>query len=103
VLSFLRTTKYDPKLKLFCALQIQRFSLSKQVELFEGTIQLITAKIGKAEADKFFQGSKYVVALGSNDFINNYLMPAYGDSWTYNDKTFIDYLMETLQVQLKVN
>uniref|UniRef100_A0A2N9GZL3 GDSL esterase/lipase n=1 Tax=Fagus sylvatica TaxID=28930 RepID=A0A2N9GZL3_FAGSY len=83
------------------SLFIQRFSLSKQVELFEGTIQLITAKIGKAEADKFFQGSKYVVALGSNDFINNYLMPAYGDSWTYNDKTFIDYLMETLQVQLK--
>ncbi|GMY15615.1 GDSL esterase/lipase At1g74460 [Fagus crenata] len=83
------------------SLFIQRFSLSKQIELFEGTIQMITAKIGKAEADKFFQGSKYVVALGSNDFINNYLMPVYGDSWTYNDKTFIEYLMETLRVQLK--
>jgi hypothetical protein len=84
-------------------LQIQRFSLSKQIELFQGTTELIRSKIGKKEADKFFQGSKYVVALGSNDFINNYLMPAYSDSWTYNDQGFITYLMETLEAQLKVN
>lgn len=61
------------------------------------------AKIGKKEADKFFQDARYVVALGSNDFINNYLMPVYSDSWKYNDQTFVDYLMETLQSQLKVN
>ncbi|CAN1312513.1 GDSL esterase/lipase At1g74460 [Linum perenne] len=56
---------------------IQRFSLSRQIELFQGTQQLIVDKIGKEEADKFFKKSKYVVALGSNDFINNYLMPVY--------------------------
>ncbi|CAN0896003.1 GDSL esterase/lipase At1g74460 [Linum grandiflorum] len=81
---------------------IQRFSLSRQIELFQGTQQLIVDKIGKQEADKFFMKSKYVVALGSNDFINNYLMPVYSDSWTYNDQTFIDYLMETLGSQLKL-
>ncbi|KAE8124023.1 hypothetical protein FH972_018935 [Carpinus fangiana] len=80
---------------------IQRFSLYKQIELFQGTIELIRSKVGKKEADKFFQGSSYVVALGSNDFINNYLMPLYGDSWTYNDENFITYLMETLEAQLK--
>jgi hypothetical protein len=84
-------------------LQIQRFSLYKQIELFQGTIELIRSKVGKKEADKFFQGSNYVVALGSNDFINNYLMPLYSDSWTYNDETFITYLTETLGAQLKVN
>ncbi|CAN1312516.1 GDSL esterase/lipase At1g74460 [Linum perenne] len=81
---------------------IQRFSLSRQIELFQGTQQLIVDKIGKEEADKFFKKSKYVVALGSNDFINNYLMPVYSDSWNYNDQTFIDYLMETLGSQLKL-
>ncbi|KAK1363404.1 GDSL esterase/lipase [Heracleum sosnowskyi] len=81
---------------------IQRFSFYKQIKLFQGTQELIKAKLGTAAADKFFQESQYVVALGSNDFINNYLMPIYRDSWTYNDEGFIDYLMETLGAQLRV-
>ncbi|KAF3437682.1 hypothetical protein FNV43_RR20438 [Rhamnella rubrinervis] len=81
---------------------IQRFSLYKQIELFQGTQELIRSKIGKEAADKFFKGARYVMALGSNDFINNYLMPVYRDSWRYNDQTFVDYLMETLKAQLKI-
>ncbi|KAK7265803.1 hypothetical protein RJT34_33426 [Clitoria ternatea] len=81
---------------------IQRFSLDKQIELFQGTQKLIRGKIGKRAAEKFFQEARYVVALGSNDFINNYLMPVYSDSWTYNDETFMDYLIGTLQRQLKL-
>ncbi|GAV84240.1 LOW QUALITY PROTEIN: Lipase_GDSL domain-containing protein [Cephalotus follicularis] len=79
----------------------QRICLYKQIELFQGT-QLIQRKIGNAAAEKFFQQSRYVVALGSNDFINNYLMPVYCDSWKYNDKTFVDYLMATLGDQLQI-
>ena len=86
----------------FCFLQIQRFSLDKQIELFQGTQKLIRGKIGKRAAYKFFKEASYVVALGSNDFINNYLMPVYTDSWTYNDETFMDYLIGTLERQLKV-
>ncbi|KAL4398656.1 hypothetical protein S245_003340 [Arachis hypogaea] len=81
---------------------IQRFSLYKQIELFQGTRELIEAKIGNSAAQKFFQEARYVVALGSNDFINNYLMPVYSDSWTYNDDTFMDYLIGTLRDQLKL-
>ncbi|XP_030521815.1 GDSL esterase/lipase At1g74460-like [Rhodamnia argentea] len=81
---------------------IQRFSLYKQIELFHGTQQMIRKKIGTDAAQKFFQESRYVVALGSNDFINNYLMPVYSDSWKYNDDAFIDYLTETLQGQLEL-
>ncbi|THF97802.1 GDSL esterase/lipase At1g74460 [Camellia sinensis] len=81
---------------------IQRFSLYKQIELFQGTQDLIVSKIGQAASDKFFQDGRYVVALGSNDFINNYLMPVYSDSWTYNDQTFMTYLMDTLGAQLRL-
>ncbi|KAL7598701.1 GDSL esterase/lipase At1g74460 [Lactuca sativa] len=81
---------------------IQRFSMYKQIELFRGVQTLIRGSIGDKEATKFFQEAKYVVALGSNDFINNYLMPVYADSWTYNDDTFVGYLMETLGEQLTV-
>ncbi|KAF9626188.1 hypothetical protein IFM89_031315 [Coptis chinensis] len=81
---------------------IQRFSLYKQIELFQGTQTLIQNKIGHNASQKFFAESNYVVALGSNDFINNYLLPVYRDSWTYNDNTFVAYLMETLGKQLKL-
>ncbi|KAL3655299.1 hypothetical protein CASFOL_001085 [Castilleja foliolosa] len=79
---------------------VQRFGLYKQIELFQGTQDLIRAKIGQNESDKFFKGARYVVALGSNDFINNYLMPVYSDSWTYSDDSFVKYLMDTLRNQL---
>ncbi|GAB2221086.1 hypothetical protein Droror1_Dr00012253, partial [Drosera rotundifolia] len=79
---------------------IQRLCFSKQIELFQGTQVLIQKKIGKKAADDFFQKSRYVVALGSNDFINNYMMPVERDSWKYNDQSFITYLMDTLRDQL---
>ncbi|XP_057792118.1 GDSL esterase/lipase At1g74460 [Salvia miltiorrhiza] len=81
---------------------VQRFGLYKQIELFEGTQDLIIGKVGETEARKFFEEARYVVALGSNDFINNYLMPVYRDSWSYNDDTFIQYLTETLESQLSL-
>ncbi|XP_047331959.1 GDSL esterase/lipase At1g74460 [Impatiens glandulifera] len=81
---------------------IQRLCFYKQIELFQGTQQLITANIGKKAAGKFFEQANYVVALGSNDFINNYLMPVYQDSWTYTGDGFVDYLMETLGAQLTI-
>ncbi|XWS48009.1 hypothetical protein CRYUN_Cryun13aG0035200 [Craigia yunnanensis] len=81
---------------------IERLSFWKQIELFQGTTKLIKKKLGKQAAAKFFQDARFVVCLGSNDFINNYLMPVYSDSWTYNDQTFVEYLMETLQKQLLV-
>ncbi|KAM1340376.1 hypothetical protein ACFX2H_038780 [Malus domestica] len=80
---------------------IQKLSLYRQIDLFQGTQTLIKSKIGANAAEKFFQDARYVVALGSNDFINNYLMPLYRDSWSYNDQTFIEYLMGTLERQLK--
>lgn len=83
-------------------MQIEKLSLDKQIELFQGTQKLVQGKIGKKAADKFFKEASYVVALGSNDFINNYLMPVYPDSWTYNDETFMDYLIGTLERQLMV-
>lgn len=83
-------------------LQIQRFSLSKQIELFQGTQEMIKMKIGEAAATKFFQQAHYVVALGSNDYINNFLLPVYADSWTYNGETFTNYLITSLEGQLRV-
>ncbi|KAG0477915.1 hypothetical protein HPP92_012634 [Vanilla planifolia] len=84
------------------SLFIQRFSLYKQIELFQGTQDMIRMKIGEKEATKFFQQARYVVAMGSNDYINNFLLPTYVDSWTYNGETFTNYLITTLESQLRL-
>uniref|UniRef100_A0A0D9WNK8 GDSL esterase/lipase n=1 Tax=Leersia perrieri TaxID=77586 RepID=A0A0D9WNK8_9ORYZ len=84
------------------SLFIQRFSLYKQIELFQGTQEFMRSKIGKAAADKLFREAYYVVAMGANDFINNYLLPVYSDSWTYNGDTFVRYMVNTLEAQLKL-
>jgi phospholipase/lecithinase/hemolysin len=82
--------------------QIQRFSLYKQIELFQGTQAFMREKIGAAAANKFFLEAQYVVAMGANDFINNYLLPVYSDSWTYTGDTFVKYMVNTLEAQLKL-
>ncbi|KAL0335626.1 UNVERIFIED_CONTAM: GDSL esterase/lipase [Sesamum radiatum] len=94
--------RFCPNCLILVLTSVQRFGLYKQIELFQGTQELIRGKIGESEAEKFFQEARYVVALGSNDFINNYLMPVYTDSWTYSDNTFVQYLMETLRNQLTI-
>ncbi|GJN41195.1 hypothetical protein PR202_gn00540 [Eleusine coracana subsp. coracana] len=81
---------------------IQRFSLYKQIELFQGTQAFMREKMGTAAADKFFSEARYVVAMGANDFINNYLLPVYSDSWTYTGDTFVKYMVNTLEAQLKL-
>lgn len=63
---------------------------------------MIRMKIGKEAADTFFQQARYIVAMGSNDFINNFLVPVYADSWNYNGETFTNYLITTLDSQLTV-
>ncbi|XP_058096447.1 GDSL esterase/lipase At1g74460-like isoform X2 [Magnolia sinica] len=81
---------------------VQKFSLYKQIELFQGTKELIRRKIGDKEADKFFGEASYTVSMGSNDFINSYLMPLEANSWTYSGEGFINLLMTTLREQLKL-
>lgn len=83
--------------------QIQRLSLYKQIELFQGTQTIIGKKIGAEAARRFFQEARYVVSLGSNDYINNFLMPLSSDSWSYGADKFSDYLMSTLDSQLRVS
>ncbi|KAL5981187.1 hypothetical protein ACLOJK_029108 [Asimina triloba] len=82
---------------------VQRFSLYKQIELFQGTGVLISRKIGNDAAQKLLSEASYVVSMGSNDFINNFLMP---EPWVYTDSAatqFLDLLLTTLRDQLKVD
>ncbi|KAH9311346.1 hypothetical protein KI387_026381 [Taxus chinensis] len=81
---------------------IQRLSLSRQIELFEGTKFMLTKKIGEERTEKFLRDSVYLIAIGSNDYINNYLLPVAADAWKYSPDDFSDYLISTLRHQMTV-
>ncbi|GAU51562.1 hypothetical protein TSUD_192560 [Trifolium subterraneum] len=49
---------------------IEKLSLDKQIELFQGTQELIRSKIGKRAADKFFREAQYVLhGLGARQLM----------------------------------
>ncbi|XP_006827265.3 GDSL esterase/lipase At1g74460 [Amborella trichopoda] len=79
---------------------VQRLSFYKQIELFQGTREMIVRSIGSDEADVFLKNADFVVAMGSNDFLNNFLLPIYDDYWTYNADEFTNYSMTILEKQL---
>jgi len=71
--------------------------------MFQGTKITIAKKIGHDQAEKFFNQSIYLMSIGSNDYINNYLLPVLADSWTYTPDGFIEYLASTLRQQITVS
>ncbi|KAK8955964.1 GDSL esterase/lipase [Platanthera guangdongensis] len=69
--------------------------------MFQGTQEMIRMNIGQEATNKFFAQSQYIVDLGSNDYINNFLLPLYADSWTYNGETFTNYVVTSFEGQLR--
>ncbi|GLJ26158.1 hypothetical protein SUGI_0501570 [Cryptomeria japonica] len=81
---------------------IQRLSLYRQIEMFMGTKTLLAQKYGEEQTENFTRDSVFLVAIGSNDYINNYLLPITADSWKYGANDFADYLIATLRRQLTI-
>ncbi|XP_010259224.1 PREDICTED: GDSL esterase/lipase At4g16230-like isoform X2 [Nelumbo nucifera] len=54
---------------------VGRIDMDAQLDNFENTRQEIISDIGVAAAMKLLSESLFSVAMGSNDFINNYLLP----------------------------
>lgn len=80
----------------------QRFSLSQQVENFEKTLnQLRNNSMSDEEISHFLSKSLVVMTIGSNDYINNYLVPSmYPTSFMYNPKDYADLLIERYTRQI---
>ncbi|KAL8193987.1 hypothetical protein R6Q57_026229 [Mikania cordata] len=54
---------------------IQRISMDDQLGYFENTTMAIKKKIGERPANSLLHEAIYFIAIGSNDYINNYLQP----------------------------
>ncbi|KAG6494294.1 GDSL esterase/lipase 7-like [Zingiber officinale] len=81
-----------------------RIPFDKQIELFAKTVsEQLPIMIPDPEAlSEFLSSSLFIINIGSNDYINNYLLPdLYTSSSTYSGKHFAKLLIHKLVQQIK--
>ncbi|KAA8522642.1 hypothetical protein F0562_012997 [Nyssa sinensis] len=79
----------------------ERFSLSQQVENFETSLNQLKRQMSEQELRQHLAKSLVVIILGSNDYINNYLIPSlYPTSYIYNSKDYANLLIEHYTSQI---
>lgn len=84
-------------------MQGQRYSLSQQVLNFETTLNQLKTMISGKNLTDYLGKSIAVLVFGSNDYINNYLMPSlYSSSFTYSPPDFANLLLNRYARQLLV-
>lgn len=85
--------------------QINRLSIEIQVDYFNITRKQIEQLLGEKEArDYIMRKSIFSVTIGSNDFLNNYLLPvlSIGARVSQTPDSFINDLITHLKAQLTV-
>ncbi|KAF8405643.1 hypothetical protein HHK36_007719 [Tetracentron sinense] len=72
----------------------ERFSLNQQVLSFESTLNQLRTQMSGRNMSQYLAKSLVVMVLGSNDYINNYLMPSiYSSSKYYSPPDFANLLL----------
>eukprot|EP01018_Ginkgo_biloba_P022952 Gb_30432 [translate_table: standard] len=81
---------------------VARISFNQQLSNFQTTLGDLTSQLGSAAVvAQYLSKSIFAVGFGSNDFINNYLMPnLYSSSRQYTPQTYTDLLISQYSKQL---
>ncbi|XP_064988098.1 GDSL esterase/lipase At2g23540-like [Musa acuminata AAA Group] len=82
---------------------VNRLGMDVQLDYFNITRQQLDGLLGKAEAKEFLmKKSIFSITIGSNDFLNNYLLPVVsaGERATETPDSFIDSLIISFRSQL---
>jgi hypothetical protein len=74
-----------------------------QIQWFNNTVQQLHEMLGPAEATKLVSSSIIISVMGSNDYVNNYLLSYAPDSKTYTPSEFRDLLLQKIPGQVKVS
>ncbi|KAL8131648.1 GDSL esterase/lipase At5g08460-like isoform X1 [Apium graveolens] len=73
----------------------ERFSFRLQVQNFENLLNQLKNDMDDQELINYLKSSLAVVILGSNDYLNNYLLPSlYSSSYVYNPADYADLLIK---------
>lgn len=83
--------------------QIGRIPFNQQIRNFENTLDQITGNLGAAMVAPVVARCIFFVGMGSNDYLNNYLMPNYPTRSQYNSRQFANLLIQQYTQQLTVS
>ena len=85
-------------------MQGERYSLSQQVLNFEATLNQLRTLMNGTTLSQYLAKSIAILVFGSNDYINNYLMPSlYASSYNYNPSDFANLLLNRYARQILVS
>ncbi|KAK8951483.1 GDSL esterase/lipase [Platanthera zijinensis] len=82
---------------------IERIPFNQQITNFQSSLDQITANLGAAaDVAGAIADCIFYVGMGSNDYLNNYLMPNYNTRNIYNSDQFSTLLVQQYTLQLTV-
>ncbi|KAK4352822.1 hypothetical protein RND71_028340 [Anisodus tanguticus] len=71
-----------------------------QIKNFENTLDQITDNLGAPDVAQALAKCMFFVGMGSNDYLNNYLMPNYDTKSRYNAQQYANLLVQQNNQQL---
>ncbi|KAH0453661.1 hypothetical protein IEQ34_017985 [Dendrobium chrysotoxum] len=74
---------------------------NQQIRYFASTMEQFSNIFGAQTASDFIARSVFFIGFGSNDYLNNYLMPNYNTRFQYDGDQFSDLLIEHYSNQLE--
>lgn len=81
---------------------IEKISFDTQIDNFQATKEALTKKIGAVATENLLNEAFYIIVIGGNDYINNYLLPLNVTKAQQNTPDqFAGLLITSLQRQLK--
>lgn len=82
--------------------QVGRIPFNQQIKNFENTLDQITDNLGAPDVAQALAKCMFFVGMGSNDYLNNYLMPNYDTKNRYNPQQYASLLVQQYSQQLTV-
>ncbi|KAF5479430.1 hypothetical protein F2P56_000250, partial [Juglans regia] len=79
---------------------VGRIPFNQQIRNFENTLDQITDRVGADEVAREIGRCIFFVGMGSNDYLNNYLMPNYPTKNQYNAQQYANLLAGQYSQQL---
>ncbi|XP_077224138.1 GDSL esterase/lipase At1g71691-like [Tasmannia lanceolata] len=79
---------------------VGRIPFNQQIQNFENTVEQIAHELGAANIAESIRKCIFFVGMGSNDYLNNYLMPNYNTRNQYNSDQFANLLIQQYSQQL---
>lgn len=83
-------------------MQIGRIPFNQQIKNFVSTLDQITGRLGADDVAAKISNCLFFVGMGSNDYLNNYLLPNFNTKDKYTGDEFSDLLVGMFDQQLTV-